>query len=139
LDLEALEKYGMRRIASVRISENTFIIEVIDDETSLQEGCIYAFTIDDEIVRVGSSAGPLRRRLSAWMRDVSRSLRGEKSATPLDEGERWRKELSDGHIGAIYARRGTLIATPIGEFTSHLDEERILITRHKPRLNRSWR
>ena len=134
-----LSDYGLKQIARVFIEGNNFRINVTDDDAVELRGCIYAFAIDEEIVRVGSSSGRLTKRLSAWQRDVSRALAGEKSSTPLSEAERWRMALAPGTNGVVYARQATIVTTPVGAFTTHLDEERVLIARHRPRLNRSSR
>ncbi len=132
-----LETYQLKRIADFRIKGNTFLIETTDFATVGLSGCIYAFVINGEIVRVGSSARPLKMRLSEWMRDVSKSLEGGRSPTPTDEAERWRRAVTHDSDCAIYARQGTCVTTTVGSFTAYLDEERIIIAQHRPRLNRS--
>jgi hypothetical protein len=134
-----LAEWCLKRVAIVAIDGNRFAITVTDDEAAERTGSIYAFVIDGEIVRVGSSAGLLKKRFRQWERDVSIALAGGRSSTPLDEAARWREALKPGADGAVYARRGTEVTTTVGTFTTHLDEERILIARLKPRLNRSWR
>jgi hypothetical protein len=136
---EAIRKYGLKPVAKFWIEENQFHVELTDLETTALERCVYAFTIDDEIVRVGSSKAPLRTRFATWRRDVSKALNGLKSATPLDEGVRWREALDGRNHGVIYARPGATVHTPLGEISAYLDEECVLIARYKPRLNRSSR
>ena len=136
---ELLQVYGLAHVADLRIMGNTFSIEVADEAATEREGSIYAFVVDEEIVRIGSSAGPLKKRLAAWVRDVSTALAGGKSATPHDEAERWRLALAGDVVGAVYARQAATVTTPVGTFRAHLDEERVLIARHRPRLNRSGR
>lgn len=134
-----LKEYGLKRIADFRVEGNNFLIDETDVAMIELCGCIYAFVVNDEIVRIGSSAGPLKKRFAAWRRDVSKSLAGGKSSTPHDEAERWRHAFAGNADGAIYARQASAVTTPVGEFFAHLDEERVLIARHKPKLNRSSR
>jgi len=134
-----LRAWGLARVADVAIEGDQFLVTVTDNETVELAGCIYAYVIDGEIVRIGSSAGQLKNRLKAWRRDVSMALAGGKSSTPIDEACKWRAALKPGSEGALYARRGTEVTTPVGTFTTHLDEERMLIARLRPKLNRSWR
>jgi hypothetical protein len=136
---ELLAKYGLKCIAKVWIEGDRFLIEVTDTEAAELPESVYAFVVDGEIVRVGSSAAQLKRRLSAWRRDISNALAGKTSATPPEEAEKWRSALHPGAKGELYARQATLVTTPIGGFRALLDEERTLIVRYRPRINRSSR
>ncbi|QNT68078.1 GIY-YIG nuclease family protein [Defluviicoccus vanus] len=136
---EKIKEYGLKPVAEFWIEENQFRIELTDLETTALKKCVYAFTVEDEIVRVGSSKAPLKKRFGAWRRDVSKALNGEKSATPIEEGHRWRDALHEGCHGIIYARPGTTVHTPLGEISAYLDEECVLLARYKPKLNRSSR
>jgi hypothetical protein len=136
---EEIEKYGLKPVAKFWIEADQFHIELTDLETTALERCVYAFTLEDEIVRVGSSKAPLKTRFGAWRRDVSKALKGLKSATPIDEGLRWREALHGRASGTIYARAGTMVDTPLGTISAYLDEECVLIARYKPKLNRSSR
>lgn len=69
-----LLSYGLTRIGSCEIVDDEFRIQVSDEKLVNAEQCIYAFLVDDEIVRIGSSKAPLRTRLKAWQRDVSKAL-----------------------------------------------------------------
>lgn len=125
--------YGMKRLGYWRVERDDFIIDVKDEELLKQEKCIYAFTKDDEFIRIGSSKKVLRTRIQAWRRDVSKALKGKKSQTPAWEAEGWRQYRS----GDLWARVGSVVKSPVGEFETYLDEESILIGRYLPPLNRS--
>ena len=81
----------------------------------------------DGYFRIGSSKEPLRSRLKDYELDISHALKKEKSPAPPEEAEKWRKALPPGSSGVIYARRGTMVKTPIREFRAYLDEESVLI------------
>ena len=74
--------------------------------------------------------------MKSWERDVSKSLKGQKSSTPLWEGEIWNKILKN-KVGTFYAREGTIIITPCGKMNSYLTEESYLIGKFLPKMNRS--
>ena len=130
-----LQAYGLREIGTVHIQENRFTMSFVDERALKEERCIYAFLVDEEIVRVGSSKARLSRRMSAWQRDVSAALDGRRSPTPLAEAEQWRQLLAVGE-GRIFSRRGTMVNTPIGLVSAYLAEEAALIDRHSPVLCR---
>ncbi len=132
-----LSAYGMKPVATVRITEKHFLIEILDNSIVDRGYCIYAFLVGDEIVRIGSSKGILKGRLRAWERDVSAALQGRKSATPANEAAAWNVLLKANETGTLYAREGTMVDTPVGRICAYLDEESTLIGRHLPRLNRS--
>lgn len=134
---DVLRSYGLRPFASVSVVENRFVIVIEDADLGANEKSIYAFAVEDEIVRIGSSKGRLGHRMRTWERDVSRALQGLPSSTPAWEAEAWRELLGRGRVGIIYARQGTTVTTPVGTFCAYLDEESLLIGRHLPRLNRS--
>ena len=134
---ECLLSYGMTEIASIDIQADQFRITVTDTETTKLDHCIYAFVIGDEIVRIGSSKAPLLSRLKSWERDVTKRLMGKDSSTPQWEADGWRTRLAAHQTGQLFARRGTTVRTPVGEFPVYLDEESVLIGRHLPPLNGS--
>jgi len=134
---ETLRSYGMAQVGTVRLIENKFVIDIMDQALADADYCIYAFVIGDEIVRIGSSKGQLRSRFRAWQRDVSQSLNGHHKPTPGWEAQAWKAALEKHGSGKIFARRGADVTTPIGTFPAYLDEESVLIGRHLPRLNRS--
>jgi len=129
--------YGLKRVASVLLKEEKFVIEVEDETAVKLEKTVYAFVINGEFVRIGSSKAPLIKRLRSWERDVTRRLQGKESSTPDWEANEWRSRLEKYKEGVVYARQGTEITTPVGTFPVYLDEESILIGRHLPPLNRS--
>jgi len=122
-----LKKYGLKPVARVHIEGKNLKIEIVDLEAAKHKECIYAFLMGDGYFRIGSSKEPLGSRLMGYQRDISHALKKEKSPAPPDEAKKWRKALPPGISGVIYARRGTLIKTPIGKFRAYLDEESILI------------
>ncbi|MGO8756851.1 MAG: hypothetical protein ACLQG3_01885 [Terracidiphilus sp.] len=122
-----LKMYGLKPVARVHIEGKDLKIKIVDLEAAKQEECIYAFLLGDGYFRIGSSKEPLRSRLKDYVRDISHALKEEKSPAPPEEAEKWRKALPPGSLGVIYARRGTMVKTLIGEFPAFLDEESILI------------
>ena len=139
-DLDALVAYGMTKVAEVRIAEGPkFAITIMDKLTTELDRCVYAFIVGGKIQRIGSSKSPLQSRLQSWERYVTNRWQDPdgNSDTPLWEADGWRKCLSEAGYGEIYARQGTLVNTPVGQFRAYLDEESILIGRHRPPLNRS--
>ena len=132
-----MELYGLYRVARVSMQGNVFLIEVEDKEIVELENTIYAFVINDEYIRIGSSKGVLKKRLRSWERDVTRRLEGRETSTPDWEAKEWKERLEKHGEGIIYARRGTEVTTPVGTFPAYLDEESVLIGRHLPPLNRS--
>ena len=134
---ETLTGYGMRLIGSVRIADGRFTITITDPETAKKECCIYAFVVGNKIVRVGSSKAKLYTRLNAWQRDVSRAWNGEASPTGAKEAAGWKAELESHGDGAIYARPGWLVETPVGLVCTYMSEENVLIGRHRPIFNNS--
>ena len=135
--MDIVLRYGMRLLGRFHLRDGGFAIDIEDDSLVAQDRCIYAFVLGGEIVRIGSSKAILRKRMKAWQRDVSKSMRGEKSATPKWEAEEWRRRLQEHGPGEIWARRGTEVTTPVGTFPAYMDEESVLIGRHLPPLNRS--
>jgi hypothetical protein len=137
-----LKGYGFIPVAEVRIlDDDRFHIAIDDGETREWANCIYAFVINDEIVRIGSTQQRLRVRMGNWQKNVTDALRGQKSETPEKEADLWRQELSDFGSGQLWARKGTNFVSEIlhDEMSAHESEEKALIRRHMPRLNRSVR
>lgn len=132
---DTLLSYGLKPIGSLEIVGNEFRIQIDDNEAVRKEKCIYAFVVNDEIVRIGSSKAALRTRFTAWQRDVSNALQGRKSPTPQSECEGWR-EVLDGTKGTVFARQGSFVETPVGEINAYLAEEAALIAKHRPRFCR---
>ena len=122
-----LDRYRLKPVARVHISGQTFVIDITDPEAVKHKKCIYAFLIGGKVVRVGSSKAPLDSRLKNYERHITHALKDEKSPTPASEAKKWREILPAGREGVIYARPGTKVKTPIGEFPAYLDEESVLI------------
>ncbi|MFO0389411.1 MAG: hypothetical protein ACK502_06810 [Alphaproteobacteria bacterium] len=144
LDGKALmDAYRFVRIGSI-IAPNpvTFSIEIHLTEALSWEKAIYIFVFNNEIVRVGSSKGRLGRRMKEWCRCVTNALHrvnglpAKKTVTPDWEARGWSKLLNAHGSGEIYAREATEVTTPVGSFRAYMDEESILINRHKPKMNR---
>jgi len=130
-----LTKMDFYKVGTFFIKDLNFVVHLEEKYSSLLEA-IYIHTIDDEIVRVGSSKNKLKTRMKSWERDVSKSLKGQKSSTPLWEGEIWNKILKN-KVGTFYAREGTVVTTPCGKMNSYLTEESYLIGKFFPKMNRS--
>ena len=132
---ETLNDYGLRHIANLTAPFN---IVFLNEGAKTWEEVVYAFVINDEIVRIGSSKGNLEKRMRAWSNHVTKRMNGEKSSTTKTEAELWEEELKCFGGGTIWARKGTLFETPISkeQLRAYQDEESALIARHKPRLNR---
>lgn len=139
MHLDALASYGMVPVATVRIVDDRFEIEVTSPAIAALDRCIYAFVISGEVVRLGSCKSTLALRLRSWRNDISRALQGRKSSAPPEEAAGWRALLATCEAGVIFTRRGTMVTTPVGTFNAYLAEECELIQRYKPRLNRSSR
>jgi hypothetical protein len=133
MSAEALLSYGMKRIATVKIQDDRFIIDLTSPSVADIEKCIYAFVIGDEILRIGSSKGKLKTRLRAWQNDVSNALSNKSFRTPASEALIWKSSFEKHGLGQIFARAGTVVATPVGELNLYMLEESALIGRHEPR------
>jgi hypothetical protein len=115
-----------------------FVVELIDTSLAAQAQCIYAFLVEDEVVRVGSSQNSLRSRMlqwqrDEWQRDVSKALKGLPSNTRPEEAAIWR-ELLTGSYGRIFARMGIFAHSPLGTLNIFQVEEAALIAKFQPRL-----
>ncbi len=140
--LQTLQAYGMRPVAIVNLPSATrFVVELTDENAGSWTRAIYAFLIDGEICRIGSSKGPLGARLRSWSRDLTARLgkmdAPDKMATSAVEAAQWRIRLERAGSGLVLARPGTIVTTPVGEISTYLDEESVLIGRHLPALNNS--
>jgi hypothetical protein len=130
-----LAEYGLVPVARVHIADRKLVIEITDHETVKLDKCVYAILIGDEVARVGSSKAPLRNRLKSYERDITGALNGGRYH---EEAPLWSEKLTRAGFGIIFARQGTLVTTPVGEFRTYLDEESLLIGRfhHVGSLNR---
>ncbi len=94
---------GFSKFGEFLIKENEFIIDIHDHSLKELNKCVYAFTRGEEILRIGSSKSPLKKRMNASQRAVSRALQLKKSHTSLSEAEKWREKLSKD-VGVIYVK-----------------------------------
>jgi|TARA_B100001142_G_scaffold139506_1_gene141041 hypothetical protein len=131
---ESLKRMGFKKIGKFFIKNKQFIVEC-GDEFLLLKKMIYIHTIDDEILRVGTSKKELKTRMREWERDVTKSLNNQKSNCPISEGKKW-NELLTNKIGILYGRQGTIVKTPVGEINTYLSEESYLIRKYRPKMNR---
>ena len=136
-----MDAYQFVQIGSITAPDpSTFSVEIELEEALTWEKSVYIFLINDEIVRIGSSKGPLKKRMQRWQQDVTNALRKmsgldtKKTPTKEEEANEWLKLLKLHGQGKIYARQATVVTTPVGKFRAYMDEESILINRHKPRL-----
>ena len=51
------------------------------------------------------------------------------------EAAKWKRRLEDFGEGKIFARQACEVTSAIGSFRAMLDEERVLIARHRPPMN----
>lgn len=140
-----LSSYGFSRVARWQRRDDRFCIFERQDDIMQQVGCVYAFVINDEIVRIGSSKGTLENRMNSWQKDVSKAFEndfftpnGRARSTKEDEIKLWIDVLAAYQVGDVWARQGTPFKSPISETVLHAyqDEESFLIARHQPRFNR---
>ena len=131
-----LTSYGLLPVCRLSLDAGRFSIVFQQLESAAWERCVYVFAIADEIIRIGSCKSTLKVRMKAWEWSVSKRFRGMSSSTPEWEAEAWREMLSHWGEGFVYARQGTVVETPVGSFPCYLDEESLLIGRHRPALNR---
>jgi hypothetical protein len=120
----------------------TFKIELTLKNAAKWEKAVYLFLFNEEIVRIGSSKGRLETRMKQWSKDVTNALLRinglpfKHTNTPDWEAREWLQVVEIHKSGMVYAREAHLVTTPIGSFRAYMDEESILINRHKPKLNR---
>lgn len=135
---KTLAGYGFQKVADVDLSDGSFRISFVVASASSWVCSVYAFVINDEIIRIGSSKGLLRDRMRSWEKTVTASFNGQYKPTPKEESNLWRRELEQHGHGAVWAREGTRFVTPISNapISGYQDEESELIARHMPRLNR---
>jgi hypothetical protein len=129
----------MDEIGRFFIRDGAFTIELKQASSGEMSDAIYAFVVDDEITRIGTSADPLRERLRSWERSVTGALQGRKTQTPICEAEEWKRRLDLFGEGIVFAKQAHEVVTPVGPFRTLLDEERVLLRRHRPPMNRSHR
>jgi hypothetical protein len=96
-----LAGYGLLPVATARINDRRFIVEITDRETVELKKCIYAFLIGDEVARIGSSKAPLKMRLKSYERDLTGALNGGRYAA---EAPLWEAKLNRAGFATIFAR-----------------------------------
>ena len=134
-DIDILKKMKFEKIGVFYIEKNQFIVDCYEKFNELEK-MIYIHTIDNEIVRIGSSKNKLKVRMRSWERDVSKSLDKRNSSTPIWEGQAWR-EILKNKKGVLYGRQGSMVKTDAGLFNAYLSEESYLIGKFSPKMNRS--
>lgn len=139
-------EYGMKLFGTFQIYSNGRTnLEIVDEDIAARPMGVYAWLIDDEIVRIGSSKAPMLKRVKSHSRWIELRLLGQckvtdknKLAKQIEEAGRWRTALKDNNVAYVWGRSGTLIQTQIGEFNSYLAEESALLGRHLPKFNNSF-
>ena len=131
-----LIEMGFIPVAYFTVEKNQYIIEMTNDECLDWIESIYVHTIDNEILRVGSSKNKLKTRFRSWERGVTKALEFKNSSTPLSEAMEWKKILNNKK-GVLYAKRGDIVQTSVGKINTYLSEESFLIGKHLPKMNRS--
>lgn len=142
-DKDLMSAYQFKRIGRITSSESLkFSVDIDVSDALGWEKCVYIFMFNGEIMRVGSSKGALGKRMRQWSRDVTHAfhrlngINAPKSNTPDWEAKGWIELIQSYGGGEVYARRAATVTTPIGTFEAYMDEESILINRHKPPMNR---
>lgn len=136
-----LTAYGFRQTSAFRRRGDIFQNDALPDDVAAWTHSIYAFVINDEIMRIGSSQGTLKARMKGWSDDVSAAFKGHYRPTTAEEASLWADELLTHGEGTIWARQGSLFRSTIADFaiSGFREEEYHLIRKHSPRLNRSAR
>ena len=134
--MKNLINMGFIPVAYFTIKKKQYIIEMTHDECLDWEKSIYIHTIDDQIMRIGSSKNKLKIRFRSWERGVTRTLQFKNSSTPLWEAMEWEKLLKNKK-GVLYAKKGDVLQTSVGEISTYLSEESYLIGKYLPKMNRS--
>lgn len=140
-----LEKYGMRPFAEFSITEDgRTSVSFSNDEIASCGKAIYAWIIDDQIVRIGSSRASLRSRINGHSRWIEIRLLGTcklknelRLGGQIEEARRWHEALMGNKVAVVWGRAGTVVETPTGALNCYLSEENSLLERHKPRFNNS--
>ena len=131
-----LIEMGFIPVAYFYVKDRQYIIDMTNEECLDWTESIYAHTIDDKIVRIGSSKNKLKSRFRSWERGVTKALNSQPSSTPRWEAFLWEKMLSEKQ-GVLYAKKGDIVETSVGKINTYLSEESYLIGKHLPEMNRS--
>jgi hypothetical protein len=136
---ELLHRYSMPEVGRFFLRNERFTIELYQPASGVMAEAIYAFVINDEIMRIGTAEESLNKRLKNWEQSVTGALRGGETQTPNCEAREWKRCLDAFGHGLIFARPADEVTTRVGTFRAMLDEERFLIDLFKPPMNRSRR
>jgi len=131
-----LIEMGFIPVASFTVEKRQYIIEMTNDDCLDWIESIYVHTLDDEIIRIGSSKNKLKLRFRSWERGVTKALEFKNSSTPMSEAIQWERMLKNKK-GILYAKKGDMVQTSVGEINTYLSEESYLIGKHLPKMNRS--
>ena len=134
--MDNLIDMGFIPVAFFTVKKKQYIIETTHNECLDWEKSIYIHTIDDQIMRIGSSKNKLKIRFRSWERDVTKTLQFKNSSTPLWEAMEWER-LLENKKGVLYAKKGDVLQTSVGEISTYLSEESYLIGKYLPKMNRS--
>ena len=134
--MKNLIEMGFIPVASFTVEKKQYIIEITHTECLDWEKSIYIHTIDDQIMRIGSSKNKLKIRFRSWERGVTKALEFKASSTPMWEAMEWER-LLENKKGILYAKKGDVLQTSVGEISTYLSEESYLIGKYLPKLNRS--
>lgn len=130
------------RVAAVMtcVPDARAIDVTIQDNTAadLEEAVYVWVSLGAEVLRVGTSKGPVRKRLRQYPGYINKALDGGKSQTPLWEADLWLEYLQCGELHALVHQPPT-IDTVAGPVRPYLDIERTLLASVRPALNRSHR
>ena len=139
--MDELSNMGFGVVGHIAYRDGALEADIAED-IARREKCIYAIVIGGEIARIGSSKGPLRKRIRSYRRYFARAIERDGVGTqmPLWEAHAWRDRLlAAGGEGQVWARQGTVVETAIATLNVFLSEEAELIARYRPPLNRSGR
>lgn len=141
------EGYGFVEFATLAFTdERRFALAVRDERVAALDHAVYLWSIDDKIVRVGSTKGSLllrSRQTENWLNGLISGKATRKSAERLQrdraDAENWQRGLQGANeaVARCFGRSGTVVETPMGQVNAYLAEENWLIERFRPELNRS--
>lgn len=143
---ETIRGYGMTKLATFEITMDcTSVITFVDEKSAAVPRGLYAWIIDGQIVRIGSSKNPLAMRIKShgsWiearLKDTFKVKDPKRRIKEIADAERWKKLLcGTGRVAEVWGREGTIVETPAGTINTYLAEENALLERHKPPLNNS--
>jgi len=120
-------------------------LKILNKNIAETDKAIYAWTANNEIVRIGTSTSTLEKRISSaarWievrLKDTVGTKNPQRREKEYKDALRWKQILIDQKAEMfVWGRQGTIVKTPVGSFSAYLAEENILLSRHKPILNNS--